>query len=73
MKDYVQVPTAELEKPYEFTSPGESSTCLYLSRSSDFCLTCSCHVYKYSILLFRTIASVIFIGTLFFDYTLPFI
>lgn len=38
MKDYVQVPAAELEKPYEFTSPGESSTCLYLSRSSDFVL-----------------------------------
>lgn len=36
MKDYVQVPAAELEKPYEFTSPGESTPFLYLSRSNDF-------------------------------------
>lgn len=35
MKDYVQVPAAEIEKPYEFTS-GESTPFLYLSRSNDF-------------------------------------
>jgi hypothetical protein len=38
MKDYVQVPAAELEKPYEFTSPGESTAFLCLSRSNNFIL-----------------------------------
>lgn len=38
MKDYVQVPAAELEKPYELTSARESPTFLYLSRSNDFIL-----------------------------------
>ena len=38
MKDYVQVPAAELEKPYELTSTGESPTLLCLSRSSAFIL-----------------------------------
>uniref|UniRef100_A0A2K6MN92 Protein EFR3 homolog A n=1 Tax=Rhinopithecus bieti TaxID=61621 RepID=A0A2K6MN92_RHIBE len=37
MKDYVQVPAAELEKPYEFTSTRESTTFLYLR----VCCCCS--------------------------------
>lgn len=36
MKDYVQVPAAELEKPYELASTGETPTLLCLSRSSAF-------------------------------------
>uniref|UniRef100_A0A8C5YET4 EFR3 homolog A n=1 Tax=Microcebus murinus TaxID=30608 RepID=A0A8C5YET4_MICMU len=37
MKDYVQVPAAELEKPYEYTSTRESTTFLYLR----VCCCCS--------------------------------
>uniref|UniRef100_A0A2K6TEI0 Protein EFR3 homolog A n=1 Tax=Saimiri boliviensis boliviensis TaxID=39432 RepID=A0A2K6TEI0_SAIBB len=37
MKDYVQVPAAELEKPYEFTSTRESTAFLYLR----VCCCCS--------------------------------
>lgn len=35
MRDYVQVPAAELEKPYELTSTGEPAALLCLSRSGD--------------------------------------
>lgn len=38
MKDYVQVPAAELEKAYEFTARRESTAFLYLSRFSGFIL-----------------------------------
>lgn len=36
MKDYVRVPAAELEKPYELASTRESTAFLCLSRSNDF-------------------------------------
>ena len=36
MKDYVQVPAAELEKLYELAPTGETPTLLCLSRSSAF-------------------------------------
>lgn len=66
MKDYVQVPVAELEKPYEFTSSGESTPFLYLSRSNDFILhvlvmvistVFSCLVYR--VILFMIITAIV--------------
>lgn len=38
MKEYVQVPAADLEKPYELASTRESATLLCLSRSDDVIL-----------------------------------
>lgn len=38
MKEYVQVPAAEFEKPYELASTRESATFLCLSRSDDVIL-----------------------------------
>lgn len=63
MKDYIQVPAAELDKPYELPSTRESTPFLWLSRSNEFHFTCSCEVYKYSVLLWKVVNSVSFVIT----------
>lgn len=55
MKDYVQVPAAEFEKPYELTSTRESTPFLWLSRSMISFYFVSCDVYKYSVPFFKVV------------------
>lgn len=63
MKDYVQVPAAEFEKPYELTSARESSPFLWLSRSMISVYFASCDVYKYSVLFLKVVHVTSFVIT----------